>query len=472
MTMIEVESSNSSNDFLVSNANKSKKIKEVIHEIAKETFQTPLTMAVTNIVFTPHYPLKIFLFIFVLVSTGLASYTVIQSVMAYFNFDVTTTSRTLYETPTLFPKVTFCNVNKYTTEYGVNLAGLKKNVDNLSNEDKKKLGHDLSDILLQCKFNQYTCSASDFTWSFDESYGNCYTFNSGFDSDGNETSLKQSNIAYPLYGLQLGVYVNFYENLLNNPFAYKGQGAVVRIGNSSYSTYYGDGGLFISPGLNTFVAVEREFKSILPQPYSNCEAESNSELYNLILKSKYAYTQQLCFVQCMQRFFINKYNCSLSFLISLYSNVSVCDVGTISFSDMHSVEESKFYSETCLPLCPLECNQTLYKSSISFNRLYKSQYLTFIKKNSKLSSDFINRSIDSSTAEQSFVSVNVFYESLSYKESTESPQLDMITLLGAIGGNLGLFLGASMFTLSEMVEVAIALFISLKNINKTRQSFK
>jgi hypothetical protein len=48
----------------------------------------------------------------------------------------------------------------------------------------------------------------------------------------------------------------------------------------------------------------------------------------------------------------------------------------------------------------------------------------------------------------------------------------MISLLGAIGGNLGLFLGASMFTLSEMVEVAIALFISLKNISKTKQSFK
>ncbi len=399
LTLIESESSYSNSQLIANNTtrptsvdNERKSIKEVVNSIAKETFQTPLAMAVTNIVFTPHWPLKLFLFIFVLVSSGLASYTVIQSIMAYFNYDVTTTSRTLYETPTLFPKVTFCNVNKYTTEYGVTLAEKKKNVYKLSSEEKRKLAHDLRDILLECKFNQYTCSASDFTWSFDESYGNCYEFNSGFDSSGNATSLKQSNIAYPLYGLKLTFYVNFYENLLNNPFDYKGLGGVLRIGNSSYSTYYGDGGIFISPGQNTYVAVEREFKSILPTPYSNCELESTSELYNLILRSKYAYTQQLCFVQCMQRFFISKYNCSLSFLVSLYSNVSVCDAGTISFADMHAVEESKFYSETCLPLCPLECNQTLYKSSITFSRLYRSQYLAYIQKNANLSSDFINRS--------------------------------------------------------------------------------
>jgi len=61
--------------------------------------------------------------------------------------------------------------------------------------------------------------------------------------------------------------------------------------------------------------VEREFKSILPKPYSNCEIDSLSpkfrpgwDLYNLVGQSKYIYSQQLCFSQCLQKYFIEKYN--------------------------------------------------------------------------------------------------------------------------------------------------------------------
>ena len=151
--------------------------------------------------------------------------------------------------------------------------------------------------------------------------------------------------------------------------------------------------------------------------------------------------------------------------------MSVCDVGTISFGDMHAVEESKFYSETCLPLCPLECNQTLYKSSITFSRLYRSQYLAYIQKNANLSSDFINRSIDSSTAEESFVSVNVFYESLSYTLSNETPQMDGVSLFGSIGGNLSLFLGVSLFSLCEIIELIMELILIRKNISRIETNF-
>ena len=127
--------------------------------------------------------------------------------------------------------------------------------------------------IFNCWFNNYQeCNSSDFTWSWDEFYGNCFTFNSGFDSNGNKMDL-----AGPLYGFTLSLYVNVYEKLIRyNGEQFIGFGAVIRIGNSSYSTYYSFGdGLLASAGFKTNIIIDREFKSMLPKPYSNCEIDSN-----------------------------------------------------------------------------------------------------------------------------------------------------------------------------------------------------
>ena len=70
---------------------------------------------------------------------------------------------------------------------------------------KRKLAHDLNDILIECKYNGHACNTTfDFVWSFDEEeYGNCFTFNSGLDSNGNKVNLKQSYLAGPNFGLDL-----------------------------------------------------------------------------------------------------------------------------------------------------------------------------------------------------------------------------------------------------------------------------
>ena len=54
--------------------------------------------------------------------------------------------------------------------------------------------------------------------------------------------------------------------------------------------------------------------------------------------------------------------------------------------------------------------------------------------------------------------VNIFYDSLSYVETTESPQMDLISLLASIGGHLSLFLGVNVLSLFELVEGALIIF--------------
>ena len=116
-------------------------------------------------------------------------------------------------------------------------------------------------------------------------------------------------------------------------------------------------------------------------------------------------------------------------------------------------------------MCPLECNRTEYKAIISFNELSGDHYMDILKERNALLGDFINEAeISSEIARQSFIAVSVYYDSLSFTVSSESPKMDWVGLLASIGGNLGLFLGVSVFSLCEIVECLIEIyFIKLAN---------
>ena len=341
--------------------------------------------------------------------------------------------------------------------------------------DLVKFGHNLEDILFDCKFNAIKCTAKNFTWSFNPYLGNCYTFN----------ALQQSLIAGPLYGLQFHFYVNFHQNLSTfyafgqNDFnTFNSYGAYIFISNSSYSTDTSfDGGIQITPGIHTNIAINRKFTFNLPKPYSNCNLDydspssSQSVLIDLISKSSYLYTQQLCLKQCYQLQVIKDCNCTDPFCLSLF-NTEYCNLKDSDFeatcvsnTKVKFFETYNFMNEHCFPLCPLECNNTEYKVRLSTLELYGDDYYAhLISSNDNLKTDFMgDESIIQAKALKSFVAINIYYDSLSYTISAESPQMTLVDLLANIGGNLSLFLGVSVFSLCELVEVFIEIYFLKKN---------
>jgi hypothetical protein len=61
-------------------------------------------------------------------------------------------------------------------------------------------------------------------------------------------------------------------------------------------------------------------------------------------------------------------------------------------------------------------------------------------------------------AANSFVKLNIFYDSLSFELSTESAKMNIASMLASIGGNLGLFLGVSVFSLCELIVMSIEIY--------------
>jgi len=241
---------------------------------------------------------KVILFISIIVLNCLASYMLVQSIRSYFDYEVITTSRTLSEMPTLFPKVTICNQNMLETELGwsfisnidstYNFYKHPELMENLTYTEKytlktkfyaiaqsmllgknatylQRLGHSLEDTLINCYFKNKPCSYEDFTWTFDSFYGNCFQFN----------AKENHNISIPGWdnGLKLEFYVNFNEKLNRINSVYGGVGALIRIENSSYFVDHGWEGIRVQGGFQSDIAVNRKFKFIMPEPYSNCQLD-------------------------------------------------------------------------------------------------------------------------------------------------------------------------------------------------------
>ena len=156
--------------------------------------------------------------IFFIVSTIYCSYTIIQSFISYFNYEVTATISRIQDLPAAFPAITICNINPFhelfATKYILKkiiigkcfqlqngnsflacvnssdqndvfdtFADQMKRIianDNLTDRQRYKLGYWLDeDLLVSCSYNGESCNETNFERYWDNQYGNCYMFNKG-----------------------------------------------------------------------------------------------------------------------------------------------------------------------------------------------------------------------------------------------------------------------------------------------------
>ena len=55
---------------------------------------------------------------------------------------------------------------------------------------KKSLGYNIDDFIISCSYLGDECDLNEFQWFWHNTYGNCYKFNSGFNSNGSKIELK------------------------------------------------------------------------------------------------------------------------------------------------------------------------------------------------------------------------------------------------------------------------------------------
>ena len=73
------------------------------------------------------------------------------------------------------------------------------------------------------------------------------------------------------------------------------------------------------------------------------------------------------------------------------------------------------------------------------------------------------------TIKQNILSVNIYFDRLESTTIQEGKQTEFVDLVAGIGGTLGLFLGVSVLSLFEVVEVLLEILLSIKNKQKSNR---
>jgi hypothetical protein len=179
-----------------------------------------------------------------ILSISFCSYTITSTVNEYLKHDVVSNIRVHTEIEADYPAILFCNRNPIVKEEGrqmflnylkqMNVTDYEENLElnknlgyigdmfektmtyiftNLTNEQKKKMGYSIEEMVLFCQFNYVECEDySEFVWFYDAEYGNCYKFNTGFNSVGNPIPLRRINGHGRRSGLNLAFFIGTENN--------------------------------------------------------------------------------------------------------------------------------------------------------------------------------------------------------------------------------------------------------------------
>ena len=125
-----------------------------------------------------------------------------------------------------------------------------------------------------------------------------------------------------------------------------------------------------------------------------------------------------------------------------------------------------FIKEKCVHLCPLECQTVEYKYTLSFIQVtgqgFFKGYAKTIANNANLADDFVTSPINGETVGKSLVVLNIYYDSLTYTEITDTENMSYALLLANVASTLGLFLGINVLSLFELIDVLIEIYFILR----------
>jgi hypothetical protein len=214
-------------------ANAKLEFKTELKECLKSKIESSSIIAFPNMVKSKHKLGMVIWLFCLLVSCSLCGWFIYSSIVDYFQYRIVTTTNIRYQNQLIFPIVSICNLNPYTTEYATDYIRshlsntLKNPILKVAKDhyasiyfaqpnssdlfNKSQLGSSLSDIIISCSFQKKPCNLTEcFEPFYDVNYGNCFRYNSGRNFYGKPAKQNYVTQSGKDYGLDLEVFFLFW----------------------------------------------------------------------------------------------------------------------------------------------------------------------------------------------------------------------------------------------------------------------
>lgn len=127
-----------------------------------------------------------------------------------------------------------------------------------------------------------------------------------------------------------------------------------------------------------------------------------------------------------------------------------------------SIEKASDEVAECVKKCPESCNQVTYDTRLSYGAAISEAFIRGIDLpgiNSSVAGN-LNNEKQLEFFRKNLVSLDIFYEELSYDSIEQKETIKYTSLISDIGGTLGLFLGLSFLTVFEFLDLFVVLIWS------------
>ncbi|XP_072521845.1 acid-sensing ion channel 1B isoform X2 [Salminus brasiliensis] len=294
-----------------------------------------------------------------------------------------------------------------------------------------RLGHQLEEMLLQCRFQGELCGPRNFSTIFTR-YGKCYTFNSGQDGRPLLVTMKggMGNGLELMLDIQQDEYLPVWGETDETSFE---AGIKVQIHTQDEPPFIDQLGFGVAPGFQTFVSCQEQRLTYLPPPWGDCrDAPMDSDFFS-------TYSITACRIDCETRYLVENCNCRMVHMpgdapYCTPEQYKECADPALDFL----VERDNDYC-----VCETPCNMTRYGKELSFVKIPSKASAKYLAKKFNKSEQYISDNI---------LVLDIFFEALNYETIEQKKAYELAGLLGDIGGQMGLFIGASILTILELFD--------------------
>ena len=420
-----------------------------------------------RIVTTKSRLFKLFWLLFILIFSGLLVYHLYIILSRYLKNASVTKEETIVASEIDFPSITICGPGMSNTKH----QEFTKN-GNISsqsgNAHKNDVFTDTFHILRRIETRENLHSiTSDKDHFLLTKYDGCYmglTHKCNFSQDYDEVLVFLRSYCYRFnangtmkqkrpgsgYGFSIILFLNT-SDMIPNSFIDNGDAVEVIIQHHSEYPFIDSGSVLVPTGHLSQIQIQKQEIERLQSPYpSNCTFSNEQKLiypgeYTMTncLESCYAIkSAEICngvefyanaFLPKEKKKPLLKTNEGLKCLDELYYNLSQS-----GFSECN---------------CNLPCLQTRFQKFVSYSKwpstadlpLYKEEFSRALNLNSsKITDDFVR---------SNFIKLTIFFADMTYKVLREEKKYSFEGLVSDIGGQMGIWIGASVFSIIELLYI-------------------
>ncbi|XP_026876077.1 acid-sensing ion channel 1C isoform X2 [Electrophorus electricus] len=399
-------------------------------------------------------------------SLSIFLYHVAGAIMQYYKYPYVTILDEMDSPNMYFPAITLCNYNSFRRskmqrndlfwmagllgveqgDFDAFMAALGRPTDNTKFYPSKtfnmlefvqRASHSIEEMLLDCKYRGKECGPDSF-YPIYTRYGKCYTFNSGLDGNPLLTTLKggTGNGLEIMLDIQQDEYLPVWGDTDETSYE---AGIKVQIHSQDEPPFIDQLGFGVAPGFQTFVSCQQQRLQYLPPPWGDCRSAP--------LETDYfpTYSITACRIECETRYLLETCNCRM---VHMPGTSTVCTPEQYKECadpalDYLVEKDSKY----CVCLTP--CNMTRYGKELSMVKIPSKASAKYLAKKFNKTEQYIGDNI---------LVLDIFFEALNYEKIEQKKAYEVAGLLGDIGGQMGLFIGASVLTILEIFDYLYEVF--------------